>query len=479
MVLFLGILAFPFPGLEPAARRTAAVAALMAAWWMSEALPLAATALLPLVLFPGLGVLSPGEAAAPYANPVIFLFLGGFILALALERWDLHRRMALAVVARAGADPARLVLAVMAVTAFLSMWISNTATAAMMLPLGIALVHMAAPSDTDAPAAGTGPAAGTPFGAALMLGIAYAATIGGLGTLIGTPPNAVMAATASEILGVEVGFARWLMLGLPTVAILLPVTWAVLVFALHPQLPLAPGAVAALEEERSRLGSLGLPGRRTIAVFVITVLAWLTREPKQLGGFVVPGLEQLFPGLHDATIAVAAAIALFTLPSGAREGGRLMDWSTARQLPWGVLLLFGGGLSLAEAMQASGLTATIGGLFSAAAGLPTLGMVAAVAALLVLLSELASNTAIAAMAMPLLAGVAVATGQDPLVLMAAGALASSAAFMLPVATPPNAIVFGSGQIAMRQMVRAGVWLNLVAWVVISVLATLLGEAALG
>jgi solute carrier family 13 (sodium-dependent dicarboxylate transporter), member 2/3/5 len=471
-IAFVILLMLPFPASLPeAAHRTAAVALLMAIWWMSEALPLAATALLPLALFPALGVLNPAESAQPYANSVIFLFLGGFVLALGMERWGLHRRIALAVVALVGTGPRRLIGGFMVATAFLSMWISNTATAATMLPIGLALAALMrqAPGTTTAGAADErdaadlpdddAPHAAFPFGTALMLGIAYAATIGGVATLIGTPPNAVFAAAAQELLGRSIGFAEWMLVGLPVTLIMLPIAWALLVFVLYPPGTLPAGAGTLLKAERRSLGPMSRGEKLVLVVFCLTAFAWIMRSPKQIGAVHIPGLTALWPGIDDSTIAIVAALLLFMLPVDWRRGVFVMNWKTARGLPWGVLLLFGGGLSLAHAFEASGLTLSIAHVVSGLAGLPGWVLLLVVVTTFVLLSELASNTAIAALAMPVLAAAAAGTGQNPLLFMAAGALAASAAYMMPVATPPNAIVFGSGYIRMGQMIRAGIWLN--------------------
>jgi solute carrier family 13 (sodium-dependent dicarboxylate transporter), member 2/3/5 len=457
------LLLLPLP-LEPLARRTAAVAALMAVWWLTEAVPIAATALVPLVLFPLLGILAPAQAAAPYANPVVFLFLGGFLLALAMQRWGLHRRIALAIVARVGESPDRLVLGFMIATAFLSMWISNTATAAMMVPIGIALCDLLR-GDPDAP---------FPFGTAIMLGIAYAATIGGVGTLIGTPPNAVFAAAASELLGRTIGFAEWLVVGLPVVLVLLPLTWLLLVRVLYRPGPLRDGAAGLLAAERAGLGPMQRGERITAAVFVFMAAGWLLREPKAFGALTVPGITTFAPGIEDATIAIAGALLLFLLP--AAPGVRTLDWDDTRELPWGVLLLFGGGLSLARAFETSGLATSITQAVTVLAGAPAWLLLLATATLFLLLSELASNTAVAAMAMPILAATAVGMGVPALPLMAVGALAASCAFMLPVGTPPNAIVFGSGQVTIRQMAGAGIWLNLLALLIVTLAGIWLAPA---
>lgn len=472
---FVTLLVLP-TGMEPLAARTAAVAALMAIWWMMEALPLPATALLPVALFPILGVMSPADAAAPYANPVIFLFLGGFLLALAMERWGLHRRIALALVAAVGTGPRRLIAGFMAATAFLSMWISNTATAAMMLPIGLAIAGLmeADPGDRRD---GAPPRPG--FATALMLGIAYAATIGGMATLIGTPPNAVFAAAASEILGRDIGFTEWMAVGLPLSLILLPAAWALLVVVHRPPRRLGPEADQVLAAERAALGPMDRGEKMTLAIFGLTAAAWLMRQPKVIAGVEIPGLSSLAPGIDDSTIAIVAAILLFAVPVRPREGQFVLDWASTARLPWGVLLLFGGGLSLAAAFEVGGLTAIIAAAVTGLAGVPGWVLVMATITVFVALSELASNTAIAALAMPVLAAAAAGMGLDPLVLMAVGALAASAAYMMPVATPPNAIAFGSGHIRMADMMRAGLWMNLLSIVLLTLLARFVIGLALG
>jgi sodium-dependent dicarboxylate transporter 2/3/5 len=471
IALFVALLVLPtLPAFNPAAQRTAGIALLMAIWWMTEALPLPVTALVPLVLFPLVGVLAPTAAAAPYANPVIFLFLGGFVLALSMERWGLHRRIALTIVGVAGARPASLVLGFMVATAFLSMWISNTATTAMMAPIGIAIAELLRPDDGGSDYR---------FGTALLLGIAYAASIGGVGTLIGTPPNAVFAGAAQEILGRQVGFAEWMLVAMPLVIVMLPLTWALLVFVFFPPGPLSGGADVLLARERSQLAAMNRGERLTLIVFVAMALAWVFRESKPLGPVTIPGLEAIAPGIDDSTIAITGVILLFLLPVDARRGEFVMSWEKTRDLPWGVLLLFGGGLSLARGFEESGLTLLIGEAVAGFGGVPGWMLLAIVAITFILLSELASNTAIAAMAMPVIAAAAIGLGQSPLVFMATAALAASQAFMLPVATPPNAIVFGTGYIEMRQMMRAGIGLNLLAIVLVTIVALLLAGPILG
>jgi solute carrier family 13 (sodium-dependent dicarboxylate transporter), member 2/3/5 len=464
------VLLLPAPaGLDPMGWRTAAAASLMAIWWLTEAIPIPATALLPIVLFPTLGVLSAAEAAAPYAHDLIFLFMGGFLIAAAMERWGLHRRIALNVMTRTGTSPARLVLGFMIATAFLSMWISNTATAAMMLPVAMAVAETLRPSDTEGP---------FEFGLALMLGIAYAASIGGVATLIGTPPNAVFAASVSELVGVEIGFGQWLMVGLPVSLILLPITWVLLTKVLYKPGDLGGNAAAVIHEQWNALGPASKGEWAVGIVFSLTALAWILRAPKSFGAFDLPGIQTVFPAVRDSTIAIAAAIILFLIPVDSKKREHALDWSTAKGIPWGVLVLFGGGLSLARAMSQSGLGEWIGGGVAGLDTMPTFLLLGVVAALFVFLTELTSNVATATMAMPIMAGIAIPLGIPPVTLMATAAVACSMAFMLPVATPPNAIVFGSGYLTIPQMSRAGLALNLIAIVVITASATFLIPALL-
>ncbi len=465
--IFLILLFLPAPaGLSVEGWRTAAVTILMACWWMTEALPIPATALLPLALFPSLGILSAADASAPYANELIFLFMGGFLLAVTMEKWGLHKRIALKIIGVVGTGPHRLVLGFMLATAFLSMWISNTATAAMMLPIALAVGEMFRPQDAEDGV--------YDLGVALMLGVAYAASLGGIATLIGTPPNAVLAAAASRLLGRPIGFMEWMAVGLPVTVVMVPATWLLLTRVLHPPGNLHGDAAAILAAERRALGTPSLGEKLTGAVFALTVLAWVMREEKHLGSITIPGLQTWMPGLRDSTIAMGAAVLLFLLPAGRLQRGEFcLDWPTARRIPWGVLVLFGGGLSLAVAMDQSGLAAWIGGVVATLGSLPAWVIVATVATLIVFLTELTSNVATTSMAMPIMAGAATGLGIEPLVLMTTAAVAASMAFMLPVATPPNAIVFSSGYLTIPQMSRAGFLLNLIAIVVITVLAQFL------
>ncbi len=469
------MLLLPAPGtLTVEGWSTAAVASWMAVWWMTEAVAIPVTALLPLILLPAFGILSMADAAAPYASDLIFLFMGGFLLAVAMEHHGLHRRIALGIVAAVGTGPRRIVLGFMLATAFLSMWISNTATAAMMMPIGVAVATLfgAHPSEDE-------PGAFGPLGVALMLGIAYASSIGGVATLIGTPPNAVLAGAAQELLGVEVGFGRWMLVGVPVAAVMLPLTWLLLVNVLHPPGEVRGDAAELLATERSGLGARSKGETVVATVFVLTALAWILREPKVIGSFTMPGIATWLPEVRDSTIAMAGAMALFLFPLDLRRGRFTLEWPVARRIPWGVLVLFGGGLSLARAMDRSGLAAWIGSGVESLSNVPPIVLFLVVATLFVYLTEVTSNTATATMAMPIMAGAAMGLGEPALPFMATAAMAASMAFMLPVATPPNAIVFGSGLLSIQQMVKAGFWLNLISIVVVTLAATFLVAVVFG
>lgn len=443
---------------EPA-RRVAALAVWMVVWWLTGAMPLAATALLPLALLPFAGVGSVEEVSRRYADPIVFLFMGGFFLAAASERWGLHRRLAFAVIALVGTEASRVVLAVMLATALASMWISNTATAAMMLPITVALVELArreAPERAKA------------FGTALVLGMAYAASIGGVATLIGTPPTAIFAAAAKSLAGRPVGFAEWMGIGVPVSGVMLAVCWVLLVRVVFSVRGPLGGVAELVARERAALGPWSAGERTTVVVLAVTALAWVFREPKTLGSSVFPGLTTVLPATSDAGIAIAAALLLFAIPVSLAERRFALDWEAARRIPWDVLILFGGGLALATGFEASGLAAWLAGRLEILHGAPTIAATGAVALFFVLLTELTSNTATAAMAMPLAASLAPALGLPPVGLMAAAALGSALGFMLPVGTPPNALAYGTGAVTAGEMARAGIWLDITGAGVITI-----------
>lgn len=445
------ILALQPGGLSPAGTGVLAVGVWMATWWITECLPLAVTALLPIAVFPLLGVGTVREAASPFANEVVFLYLGGFLLAAALEHWHAHHRIALSVIGAVGTSSRRLVLGVMLATAFVSMWISNTATAAMMYPIALAIGALY----------GTGEAARSQR-VALLLGVAFAASIGGMTTLIGTPPNLILAGAARELAGVDLDFFTFLKYGLPVAAILLPVSWFLLVFVFHRErIELGADGIEVLRDRRAALGRLMGGELRVIGIFVAVALAWFFREPKLIGSVTIFGLTSIVPGLTDAGIAVIGAMVLFLVPGAMRDGGArpLLTWREARDIPWDVLLLFGGGLSLAAAMESSGLAARIGVWMAGLEGLPLPVVLVGLAVATVIISELASNAATASMGMPIAVSLAAALDQPPLLLMMLVGLAASVGFAMPMATPPNAIVFGSGEVRIREMARAGLALD--------------------
>ncbi len=474
LFLIATLIVNPLGGMVEPAWRVAGLAAWMATWWLTGVIPLEATALLPVVILPLIGTGSVREVTAAYADPIIFLFLGGFLLAVTLERWELHRRFAIATVRRVGTDAPRVVLAFMISSAVASMWISNTATAVMMLPIAMALIGGSAEGRKGEVGGQAGGRAGGQhgFGTALMLGIAYACSIGGVATLIGTPPNAILAGAASELIGHEISFAGWMIVGLSISIPMLACCWLLLiaVFRVRGEVP---GLKATLEKEQSEFGALSGGERFVLGVFGIAALSWVLRAPKTIGDLRIPGLSDFVPGLSDPAIAIAAALVLFAVPLPRSRFTTALDWETARRIPWGILLLFGGGLALAGAFQSSGLSDWVGGQLQSMQGVPLPLVVLTTAAVFVFLTELTSNTATAALGMPLMVGVAQGLGLEALPLMTAAALAASMAFMLPVATPPNAIVFGSRAIRSKDMARAGVGLNIISILAITLVVWIL------
>ena len=470
--LFIGLLLFSPLTIPPSANAALASTLWIVIWWVTEAIPVPATSLLPIVLFPLTGVVDVTAATAPYADPIVFLLLGGFLLALGIERWDLHRRFALVVLGLVGVRADRILLGFMLTTAFLSMWISNSATAMLMVPIGTAvLVSIGAvdqqergsgegyESDGLVPGVRTDPddRPASDFGLALMLGIAYSASIGGVATLIGSPLNAVFAGVAESRLDVRIGFLDWLVFAGPLSVVFLFVTWLSLVKLLRPEVPLDGGTEDVIRRHRAELGSVSRGERRMVAVFGAVAAGWLLRP------FV---LQPLFPAITDTIVAVAGAVLLFVVPVDYDAREFLLDWSDATRVPWDVLLLIGAGFSLANGFQRSELDTVIAEGLAGIGGVPLVVLVLVVATVVVFLTEVTSNTATATVFMPIMIGLGVTLGVSPLVLMATTALAASMAFMLPVATPPNAVVFGSGYVTIPQMSRVGLWLNLLGIVAI-------------
>ncbi|WGH83881.1 SLC13 family permease [Auritidibacter ignavus] len=459
-------------------RLTGATAVLMAVWWMTEAIPIPATALLPLVIFPvfvpaeetpeGEGV-SFDTVGANYGNNVIFLFLGGFLLALAMQRWNLHRRIALLVLRSMGSNSSALVGGFMISTGFLSMWVSNTATAVMMLPIGVSVLVLVNQVTQEGDAeASVESMVKTKFGTALMLGIAYAASIGSVSTIIGTPPNALLAAHMSSNEDMTIGFGQWMLVGVPLAVVLMLATWFILVKVLFkPEIKHIPGGREMLQKESEKLGPVSSGERRVLIIFILAAVSWVFIP---LLSEYVFGLEDAF--ISDAGIAIAVGLLLFLLPAGpdAESGVRLLDWESAVELPWGVLLLFGGGLALSGQFSDSGLSEWLGEQATSLSGMSLWILVALAAVAILLLTEMTSNTATAATFLPVASGVAMGTGVEPLMLCAPVALAATCAFMLPVATPPNAIAYGSGYVTIGQMVRGGVLVNIVAAILITLVS---------
>ncbi len=445
-------------GLTDTGWTTAAIGVLMAVWWATEAVPIAVTALLPLVVFPLLGIASIQETAAPYSNKVIYLFLGGFIVAFAMQRWDLHRRIALSVLQVVGGNGRSLVGGFMLASALISMWVMNTSTTMMLLPIAVSIItviHKSVGSLDET--------ARADFQYALLLGVAYGATIGGMATLVGTAPNAMLAAFMQENHGVEIDFASWMMVGLPLSIVMLPLAWLALTrFVFQVDFQTSGEGRAELKKMKDDLGSIKVPEIRVAIVFTIMAVAWITRPLLA----DVPGLS----ALDDSGIAMAGAIALFLVPSGDKSDPFLIRWRYAEQLPWSVLILFGGGLTLAGAVNRTGLAEWLGSNLQAVGMLPLAIIVIAVTTLIVFLTELTSNIATTATFLPVIAAIAYKSGIDPIVLTVPVTFAASCAFMLPVATPPNAIVFGSGLLTIPKMARAGMALNIIGIIIVSIAA---------
>lgn len=444
--------------LSATAWATACIGVLMAIWWATEAVPIAVTALLPIVMFPMFGVASIEDATSPYANKVIFLFLGGFIVAFAMQRWNLHRRIALSVLQRAGGNGRSLVGGFMLASALISMWVMNTSTTMMLLPIAVSIItviHNTVTSLDDK--------AKEDFQFSLLLGVAYGATIGGIATLVGTAPNAMFAAFMLENYGTRIDFSSWMLIGLPMSAAMLPLAWLALTrWVFRVDFVNSAEGRSTLRKMKQDMGPITVPEKRVAYVFLVMACAWIFRPLL----VKLPGLG----ALDDSLVAVAGAIILFLVPSGRKEDPLLLRWKYAEQLPWGVLLLFGGGLSLAGAVSRTGLAEWLGASLQAVGALPLILVVVMAATLIIFLTELTSNIATTATFLPVVGAIAIEAGYDPIVLAIPVTMAASCAFMLPVATPPNAIVFGSGMLTIPRMARAGLVLNLIGIVLVSAIA---------
>ena len=448
-LLFILILFTGPENLPPAATIVAGVTIWMAVWWISEAIPISATALLPIVLFPAFGAMKVGDVTAQYGHHIVFLMLGGFFIAIAMEKWDLHKRIALFVVHTIGIGPRRIIAGFMVATAFLSAWISNTSTAMVMMPIGTAVIASisAKKSDPD-------------FNVALMLSIAYAASIGGMATLVGTPPNMIFAGIYQSMFGVQVNFFEWAYFGFPLASVMLVITWFYLThIGFRIRKDEIPGSGEVIKGEMARQGKITREEKHVLMVFVLVAVLWMTRG--LLWG-------KYLPQVTDASIAITGALLLFIIP--AREEASLLSWEDTEKVPWGVALLMGGGFAIARAFAETGLAEWVSQSFVFLVGMPIFLLILVTVAITKIFTEITSNTATATILMPIAASVAVTLGISPFGIMAAVAISSSLAFMMPVATPPNAIVFGSGYVTIPQMARAGLWLNLVTVVIVSLFA---------
>ncbi|MCT4372827.1 DASS family sodium-coupled anion symporter [Yangia mangrovi] len=447
--------------------RLAAGSALwMAIWWMTEAVPIPVTSLLPLVLFPLFGVGSFAAMAAPYANSVVFLVLGGVVLGLATERSNLHRRIALRTIQAVGTRPDQIVLGMMIASAFISAWISNTATAVIMVPIGVSILHLV----RDLAKEQGLETRDRNFSAAVMLGIAYGVTMGSIATLIGQPPTALMKAYLLEQQGYDMGFAQWMLIGVPFAAIMLVIGWVLLTKVIYrSELRELPGGAALIRSEIAALGPMSKAESRVALIFLGAIFFWVA-VPLLAKISVIDAALPFLSGISSSQVAIAAALACFLVSSGEREAsGRpvaLLTWDASRDIPWGLLLLFGGGLSLSAAFTATGLSVWVGNQVAAFGDMPPLVVLLVAAVVGLGLTELTSNTATAAAFFPIMGSVATGVGIDPLVMTAVMTLAVCSAYMLPVATPSNAVAFGSGEVSIKQMVRAGVWLNVISLLVI-------------
>ncbi len=446
-LLFVLTLMFFHPeGLSKEANAILASTLWIATWWITEAIPISVTALLPIILFPLSGGLDLKTTTAAFGHKYIFLYMGGFIIAIAIEKWNLHKRIALTIINFIGTGISKIILGFMLATAFMSMWISNTATSVMMLPIGMAIIAQL----KDHP--DTAEDENSVFGKALMLAIAYSASIGGMATLIGTPPNLVLAGVVQELYGIEITFAQWFKFGLPISICLLTICWVYLTrFAFKFKYDKFPGGKAEIKRLLSLLGKVSYEEKLILIVFLVTAGLWISRS----------FLQNFIPQLDDTIIAMAAGITLFCLPAKDKSK-RIITWEEAVKMPWGIMLLFGGGMALAAGFQSSGLAEWIGSQLTALKGVHILALVLILIAAVNFLTEITSNLATTAMLLPILAPMALSLDIHPYTLMVAATVAASCAFMLPVATPPNAVVFGSGYLRIPDMVKTGIWMNLIS-----------------
>lgn len=453
-LLFALTLAYIHPeGLSKQANAVLATTLWVAVWWILEVVPIAVTAMLPIILFPLTGAMPLEETTASFGHKYVFLYVGGFILAIAIEKWNLHKRIALNIINIIGTSVSRIILGFMVATAFLSMWISNTATTVMMLPIGMAIISQL----KDNP--DTAEDENRIFGKALMLGIAYSASIGGMATLIGTPPNLILAGILEDQYNIELTFSKWMTFGLPISLILLAICWNYITkFAFSFKQKEFPGGRIEIQKQLKDLGQISYQEKTVLLVFILTALLWITRP------FL---LKPLLPAIDDTIIALISAIVLFILPTKGQEEKRIINWESAVKLPWGILLLFGGGLAIAEGFKSSGLALWIGSQITLIEHLPLLILLFVLIFAVNFLTEITSNLATTAMLLPIIIPVALALDLHPFTLMVGITVAASCAFMLPVATPPNAVVFGSGYLKIPDMMKTGIWMNLISIILLT------------
>jgi len=448
--LFLVILNFvSIPALEAEAMKVVAVAVWMVIWWIVEAVPLPVTALVPLVMFPVLRVFSTGEAAAPYASPIVFLFMGGFLIALAMEKRNLHRRIALNIIRITGTHANGIILGFMIATAFLSMWISNTATAVMMLPIALSVVDLLQDQPQEKSQGYRR------FALSLMLGIAYAANIGGTATIIGTPPNVVLVGYMQEFYDRQIDFGRWLYIGLPVCIILLGTTYGMMTKVLFPhRLKQLSGSDQIIQNKLQELGPMSRAERLVATIFVLTAGCWIFQS----------AINELLGDryLDNTIVAMGGGILMFITPASLNRNEYLLDWESTRRLPWGILLLFGGGLCLAKGMESTGIVQWVGSAIAESGSISLWLLILLLTAFMLFMTEIMSNVALVVIFVPVVFGIADELTINPLYLAIPVTLASSCAFMMPISTPPNAVVFSSGYIRMIDMVKAGILLNLIS-----------------
>lgn len=455
-LLFLIFRLLPGPAVISAdAWKVLALGVLMLIWWISEAVPIPVTALLPMILLPILGIYDLKTAAAPYANPIVYLFMGGFMLALAMEKWNLHRRIALNIVKITGTNANGIILGFMVATGFMSMWISNTATTIMMLPIALSVIDLLTSQTSGTPSKGI-----RYFSLSIMLGIAYAANIGGTATIIGTPPNVVFAAFMLETYQIEVTFAKWIVLGLPFAILLITITYFLIVKVIFPnELGNFKEAGPLIARQIEELGKMSVGEKRTLGIFLATAFSWVFRT--KLNDWIG------WLDLSDTSIALLATLSLFMVPVNFKGNQFILDWKATEKLPWGILLLFGGGLSLAGALYEVGLVDYVGSFFE---GKDKFGFLIAIGltAVSLFLTEVISNVALVTIFLPVVGGIAIGLGISPLLICIPVTLAASCAFMLPMSTPPNAIVFASGHLTVTQMAKAGFLINILAILLIAI-----------